>query len=387
MAKSPIATILALALTLAGCAVAPTAGDATRFAADPLFAPPSQPIAADQVFAVSEPMRRYIVERIEPLQGTRSRQRALVEALRAKDELKLEYDAAYTRNAAEAFDARTGNCLSLVIMTGAFARELGVEARYRVVNEEETWARRGDIYFSVGHVNITLGRRVGAMTARFDDSERFTVDFQPPPAFVPYGRWQEIEEKTVLAMYLNNRAAETFAQGRLDDAYWFAREAMRRDPAFVAAYNTLGVIYLRRGHPEEAARVLAWALEREPRNTSVMNNLANAWADLGRTAEATRLRERLARLDPEPAFAWFNQGVAAMKRGDYKAARDLFQKEVDRAPDYHEFHFWLALALAKLGETEEARRHLVRAAETATTREEYDRYAAELRRIPSARVH
>src|SRR5512139_1370867 len=143
MAKAPFATILALALTLAGCAVAPTAGDATRFAADHLFAPPSRPIAADQVFAVSEPMRRYIVERIEPLQGTRSRQRALVEALRAKDELKLEYDAAYTRNAAEAFEARTGNCLSLVIMTGAFARELGVEARYRVVNEEETWARRG----------------------------------------------------------------------------------------------------------------------------------------------------------------------------------------------------------------------------------------------------
>lgn len=387
MTKASIATILALALTLAGCAAAPTAGDATRFAADQLFAPPSRPIAADRVFAVSEPMRRYIVERIEPLQGTRSRQRALVEALRARDELKLEYDAAYTRNAAEAFEARTGNCLSLVIMTGAFARELGVEARYRVVNEEETWARRGDIYFSVGHVNITLGRRVGAMTARFDDSERFTVDFQPPPAFVPYGRWQEIEEKTVLAMYLNNRAAETFAEGRLDDAYWFAREAMARDPAFVAAYNTLGVIYQRRGHAAEAARVLAWALEREPRNTSVMNNLANAFADLGRAAEAARLRERIARLDPEPAFTWFNQGLAAMQRGDYKAARDLFRKEVDRAPDYHEFHFWLALALAKLGETEEARAHLVRASETATTREEYERYAAELKRIRSARVH
>jgi hypothetical protein len=30
-----------------------------------------------------------------------------------------------TRNAAEAFEARQGNCLSLVIMTGAFARRWG----------------------------------------------------------------------------------------------------------------------------------------------------------------------------------------------------------------------------------------------------------------------
>ncbi len=380
-------TLPLLALALAGCALAPVAGDPSRFAADALFAPPSRPVDADRVFAVSEPMKRYIAERIEPLQGTRSRQRALAEALKARDELKLEYDAAYTRNAAEAFEARTGNCLSLVIMTGAFARHMGVEARYRVVNVEETWARRGDIYFSVGHVNITLGRRVGAMTARFDDSERFTVDFQPPPGHVPYGRWQEIEEKTVLAMYLNNRAAETFAGGRLDDAYWFAREATRRDPGFVAAYNTLGVIYQRRGLSGQAAGVLAWALEREPRNTSVLNNLANAYASLGRAAEAAALRERLARLDPEPAFHWFDQGVAAMRRGDYRAARDLFEKELSRAPDYHEFHYWLALALMQMGETEEARRHLVRARETATTREEHDRYAAELQRFRSARAN
>jgi tetratricopeptide (TPR) repeat protein len=379
--------LLSLSLALAGCAVAPSASDAGRLTADNLFAPPSQPVDAGRVFAVSDAMRRYIVQKVDPLQGTRSRQRALFDALRARDELRLEYDAAYTRTAAEAFDARTGNCLSLVIMTGAFAHQLGVQARYRVVNVEETWARRGDIYFSIGHVNITLGRRVGAMTARFDDSETFTVDFQPPPNHVPIGRWQEIEEKTVLAMYLNNRAAETFADGRLDDAYWFAREAILQDPGFVAAYNTLGVVYQRRGHHAEAARALAFALEREPRNTNVMSNLANAYASLGRAQEADALRERIARLDPEPAFAWFNQGVAAMQRGDFRAARDLFAKEVDRAPDYHEFHFWLALALANLGENEEARHHLALARDTATTREEHELYAAKLRRIRSARAH
>jgi Tfp pilus assembly protein PilF len=380
MVKALSIPLLSLSLALAGCALAPSATDAGRFTADSLFAPPSRPVDAGNVFAVNDAMRRYIDEKVDPLQGSRSRQRALFDALRANDELRLEYDAAYTRTAAEAFDARTGNCLSLVIMTGAFAHQMGVQARYRVVNVEETWARRGDIYFSIGHVNITLGRRVGAMTARFDDSESFTVDFLPPPN-TPNARWQPVEENTIVAMYMNNRAAETFADGRLDDAYWFAREAIRQDPQFIASYNTLGVIYQRRGHHAEAARVLAFALEHEPRNTSVMNNLANAYASLGRGSEEAALRERLARIDPEPAFSWFNQGVAAMRRGDFKAARDLFEKEVDRAPDYHEFHFWLAVADYGLGDLEGAKSHLGTAMKNSVTTRDQAIYASKLRSL------
>jgi transglutaminase-like putative cysteine protease len=54
-----------------------------------------------------------------------------VQALYQPDQIRLEYDAAVTRNAAQAFEARTGNCLSLVIMTAALARELGLTVRYQ----------------------------------------------------------------------------------------------------------------------------------------------------------------------------------------------------------------------------------------------------------------
>ena len=50
-----------------------------------------------------------------------------------------------TRNAAEAFDARSGNCLSLVIMTAAFAKELGLPVRYQNVFVDEAWSRSGDL--------------------------------------------------------------------------------------------------------------------------------------------------------------------------------------------------------------------------------------------------
>ena len=61
-----------------------------------------------------------------------------------------------------------------------------------------------------------------------------------------------IEEKTILAMYMNNRAAESLAGGRIDDAYWFARAAVLQDPDFMTPYNTLGVVYQRHGNLGEA---------------------------------------------------------------------------------------------------------------------------------------
>ena len=373
-------------LALASCATVQPSADGNRFFADDLFTPPSVLVDARQVFAASEAMKLYVATELGEPAGTKSRQRALLEALRDKARLRLEYDATYTRNAAEAFDARTGNCLSLVIMTAALAKELGVSLQYQKVFVDETWSRQGDIDLSIGHVNLTLGTRRSKLGTHFDGGEPLTVDFLPPPDLKTVN-WAVIPERTVVAMYMNNRAAESLAAGWTDDAYWFAREAIAVDPDFVTAYNTLGIVYTRRGHFGHAARTLAHALGREPRNTHVMSNLANVYASLGRAAEARELEARVAELDPEPPFVHFDRGLAAMREGNYSAARGLFAKEVARAPYYHEFHFWLALALANLGEAEEARRHLVLALENSTTRRDRDLYAAKLEHIKSARAN
>lgn len=381
----PLAALVA-ALALAGCAAVPPAAESDPLFADQLFAAPSEPVDASRVFTASEAMRRYIAEEIGDLPGSKGRQQALMDALRNKAKLKLEYDAAYTRNAAEAFEARTGNCLSLVIMTASLAREMGIAVRFQSVFVEETWSRQGDLYFSIGHVNLALGGRPPKLGTRIDDGEQLIVDFLPPPDLKGLN-WRVVDDRTILAMYMNNRAAESIADGRLDDAYWFAREAIRQDPAFVVAQNTLGVIYQRRGHLAQAAQVLERALDSEPRNTRILTNLANVYEAQGRRALAQALQERLTRLEPDPPFAFFNRGLAAAREGDWRRARELFAREVERAPYYHEFHFWLAVALANLGEPEGARRHLALAMENSTTRRDHDLYAAKLQRIGSARLH
>lgn len=374
---------LLLSLALSNCAVTPPQIQSSPYFADAQFRPASSPIDPAAVFAVSDDMRRYLATDVVNVMGGKGRQLALAQALNSKANLQLDYESTYTRNAAEAFAARSGNCLSLVIMTAALAREMGIPVSFHTIRDADTWSRDGDIYFSVGHVNVTLGGKPPKLGTHIDDGDRITVDFLPVRDIRDL-KWKELRENTIVAMYMNNRAAETLASGDVDDAYWYARAAVQADPEFATLYNTLGVIYLRHGDVDQAARALAYGLEREPRNTTLMSNLSVAYMRQGRMQEARMLDQRIAKADPNPPFAFFNRGLLAMKAADYARARDLFAAEVKRAPYYDEFHFWLALALVNLGDTHGASQHMALAVANSTTRKDHDLYAAKLERIKLA---
>ncbi len=379
--------VLLLSTMLAACAATPVPQRDAHFFRDPLFRPATERIRAADVFALSPEMVRYVDEAIAEPARKKGRQRALIDALYNKSQLKLEYDTEMTRNAAQAFAARSGNCLSLVIMTAAFAKALHLPVEYQKVIVDDEWARHGDLYVAIGHVNLTLGKRrtdEGGFGHRVGvkapESDGLTIDFLPQ-ADLRSMRTRGISEEVVVAMYMNNRAVEALASGQLDDAYWWAREAMVQAPEFLSAYNTLGVVYQRHGNPQEAEPVLRYVLEREQANTQAMSNLVLVLRDLGRRDEALRLAATLQRIDPEPPFLHFKRGMAALRAGDPAAAKEAFAKEVARAPDYHEFHFWLAVAYYALGELQPARKHLAIAMKNSTTRREHDLYAAKLDRL------
>jgi len=378
--------VLLVCLALGACANAPVAQPPHYLFDDGLFAAPSEPMRADEVFALSEEMKRYVDTEIVGQLRTKGLQRGLLDALYSKNQLKLEYDTVRTRNASEAFAARSGNCLSLVIMTAAFAKHLGLPVRYQSVFVDSSWTRNGNLYFSSGHVNVTLGKK--ALDSRFgvDTDMAWTVDFLPPEELRGQ-RGRVIGEDTIVAMYMNNRAAESLARGHLDDAYGWAREAVLHSPAFLSAYNTLGVIYLRHGNLPQAAQTLRHVLDREPDNAVAMSNLARVLGGLGQTVEAELLSKRLAQIEPYPPFYFFDLGMVALQAGDLKSARDLFTKEVKRAAFHHEFHFWLAIANLGLGDTAQAREHLIIARENSTTFDDKALYSAKLARINSRRLH
>ncbi|MDE2429308.1 MAG: tetratricopeptide repeat protein [Burkholderiales bacterium] len=347
---------------------------------DQAFTAPAQTIDAEQVFAVTPEMKRYLAENIRLQGGKKTLARKLFEALSTHGQIKLEYDAEITRTAAQAFASRSGNCLSLVIMTAALAKELGLDVEYQNVLLQESWSRNNDLYFASGHVNIIIGSRPNISLDRDGDRQALLIDFLPPDEL--RGQKSElIDENTVLAMYMNNRAAESLAAHDMNAAYWYAREAVRRAPRLIIAYNTLGVIYRQHGDFALAEKVFKQILQREPDNTLALSNLIEVLRKSGAAGEADRYALRLEHLQPYPPFYYFNRGLAAMQKGEYKKAKMLFEKEIQRDPYYDEYHFWLALAYLRLGEIQQAKEQLVLAQKNSTTHQTLKLYTSKLERI------
>lgn len=363
-------------LLLSGCASRPLLPPADSLFADPLFVAAAEPAEADAdaVFALSPAMQAYLDGVIADQVRVLGPRNGLFEALR--ENLRLEYDATMTRNAAQAFEARAGNCLSLVIMTAAFARQLGIPVHYQSVFGQDTWSRGEGLMVLSGHINIGLGA-TGRDRYRDGEQSVTTIDFLPPEELRGQYR-QEVSEATVLAMYMNNRAAESLALQQLDQAYWWAQAAIRTAPDYQSAYNTLGVIYLKHGDGAEAERALRHALERQPGDAEALSNLAGLLDQQGRRAEAAALRTRLAQIDAEPPYHYFDLGLAALRSKDYRQARRWFRKELARMPYAHEIHFALAMTHLQLGEARLASQELRLALDSSTTRSSRALYAAKL---------
>jgi Tfp pilus assembly protein PilF len=374
-----------LSLWLGACATPPepAAMPPEAFFDDAAFGRPALPVSAEQVFALSPEMKRYLEVEIAPMLRRQGRQRGLVEALHSRAQLRLEYDTEVTRTAAEAFEARAGNCLSLVVMAAALAKHLDLPIEYQVLTGQETWSRNGSLTIVNGHVNITVAKRLIDRVQSLSTDELLRLDF----GSIAAGRGaalRPIAERGIVAMFMNNRAAESLVRGELATAYAYAREAVRQDISYPGGFNTLGVIYRRHGADAMAERVFRQALAIDASHRAAIDNLAQLYESQGRAVEAAPLRQVLLRIEREPPFHQFDLGRAALALGDHASAREHFERALARDPDYHEFHYWLAVALAGLGDARGASKHLTLAMNNSTTRRDLELYAGKLDRLKAA---
>ena len=378
-------TALLLCALLAGCAAtsAPrTAASPDALFRDTQFKAPIRAVNLDDVFAMSDAMNRYLTVDIARQLRSEGPARGLLTALYRHDQLKLDYDTLITRNAAQAFEARQGNCLSLVLMTAAFAKALDLQVTYQTVNVDEIWSRSDGMVFLNSHVNVTIGPRAVHTVSGYDPGRHMTVDFLPADQIEGH-RSKAVSEETIVAMYLNNKAAEALSVGQLDEAYAWVKTGIQRAPDFLSPYNTLGVIYTRHGDLSAAEQVFNHVLKNRPNDRTALANLSGLLTRQNRVAEAQVLDARLKQLEPYPPYYFFQLGRQAMERGEYRIASDMFAKEVQRADHNSEFHFWLSVAHFKLGELAQARKQMALAVENSSTRGEQSLYAAKLAQLRS----
>ena len=126
-----------------------------------------------------------------------------------------------------------------------------------------------------------------------------------------------------------------------------AIDATSVDPGL--SWHDVGVIYLRRGYPAEAAEALGRALEHDDRRDETWYFLGQALEQSGRPAEAETVLQTLLERRPEHAGALSLMGVVLTRAGRPLDALTLYDRLLEANPDHVSALNNSALILSKLG--------------------------------------
>ncbi|GLH73165.1 acetylglucosamine transferase [Geothrix limicola] len=142
--------------------------------------------------------------------------------------------------------------------------------------------------------------------------------------------------------------------GDLDGAEDLFRRILGQDARHFIATHQLGVIANQRGHYEDAAQILATALQLHPRSALAHMNRGVALWNLGRAEEALQHYQLALLINPKSVEALLNQAVALRSLGRSEQARAALEKARSLEPEDGRVLRALAGLLQELHRHEEA---------------------------------
>jgi Flp pilus assembly protein TadD len=272
----------------------------------------------------------------------------------------------------------------------AMARHAGLDAAFQEVDVPPDWSFREDAFVLNRHVNVVvdIGRGVpatqlGSLFGRPVRAGEHVVDFNMDDFRTTYDR-RRISDARALAHFYNNLAVERMAAGDFASALSYFRRAIARDPLFSPAWTNLGILYLRRSHPEHAEAAYVQALRADGTDLVAMSNLAHLYDRQGDDQRAAVYRSRVAAHREQNPYYRFQLAREAFEAGDYDVAIRHLKYSIRKQRSEDRFYFLLGLSFVKKGDEQAARRWFSRAQEVAATDSLKRRYASKIEVLLSA---
>jgi Tfp pilus assembly protein PilF len=133
---------------------------------------------------------------------------------------------------------------------------------------------------------------------------------------------------------LHDRAIAAYQDSKTDEAEELLRQAMKADPKYIAAFNDLGVMLMRRQKYADAEKVYLEGLQNNPKSVALLQNLGTDQVHAGKYDDAiTTLREEL-HLQPTRGEAHLQLGAALVETARYtEAEAELRAAKLDTGAD------------------------------------------------------
>ncbi|MCS6816576.1 MAG: fused MFS/spermidine synthase [Blastocatellia bacterium] len=130
---------------------------------------------------------------------------------------------------------------------------------------------------------------------------------------------------------------------------------LQADPGNGIALFHLAALRFQQGALADALALARRSVEANPQHFQARTLVAMITAEMGETTRARALFEEITRTHSKQAMAYYNYGLFLLNAGQFRDAREQFQKALDRDPLHVESYLGLAEAFWRSGQKREAR--------------------------------
>lgn len=271
------------------------------------------------------------------------RLRRLSDWLSDRRGVAFRYDEQQTLTAAQAWEARAGDCLSYAHLFNALAASLQVPMEYVRYRAPSAYQERNGQFVVVSHVASLYDR----------DRETILVDLSGEELSPLRSDYERLTIDEAMALHVSNLAMARLGRGEVEGPERLIRLLLARAPQLPDLHNNLGAVLVHRQRYAEALTVLQRAIASFPSYVPLYINAALAARGAGKERLADELTAKAQAPWTDP-FVPFVRGARLLEEGRAAEGVAVLRKVVKMSPDSATFQVHLARGLIALGQRKEA---------------------------------
>ncbi len=308
-------------------------------------------------------MRAFVASDIAKIRNERLRVRALISKLGEYGYYTNFYDADLSRDAADTFARRQGNCLSYTNMFIALAREAGLDAQFEIVKTPPMYSVSKGVLEHQVHIRVHVQLPLRSHRERY-----LTVDFNRRNIREFDGK--VISDQFAKSLHLANLAVEYWHDGHDQAAFSHMVRAIKLEPRHADHWTNLATFYKRRGKTTEALQLNRYALSLDRTHMVALSGVVQH----AHGEELSRARTMLKRQRTNNPYYQFALAQRAHAQDHLEDALHFVDQSLRLDNRNHQFFELKGKILQELEHFTEARENYQRALNFAPSEQEKQRY-------------
>jgi tetratricopeptide (TPR) repeat protein len=268
--------------------------------------------------------------------------------------------------------SKSGNCLSLTVLTTAFAELAGVDVAYQLLDQNPIYSIDRGLLVTSDHLRAVLRSQPTAGES-FSSVSRVRIDYYQTDGL---SYIDNISTNYQRSLFYSNLAVGNLFNDDIDSAYAYAARALDIYKSNASALVTMGIVHRKRGDLAKAEEIYLHGAKYFDKAPTFIGNYVALLNSQNRDVDLNQLvRVGSSKVQDHP-WQWIRAGKKSFNSGDYDKAISFYEHALDLAPDLHQVYLLAGDASYANGNKKESRQYLVQALSVAnqmSDRSEYKR--------------